>query len=77
MGGKCKLLTWTRVYALPEGFDVKYLLFGRVEFENGLRASGRLLVENPETGMELEAKVGIVKEVVGEDIFGFMFDAPE
>ncbi len=74
LGGKCKLLAWTRVYALPEGFDVKYLLFGIVEFENGLRASGRLLVDNPHTGMELEAKIGVVKEKVGEDIYGFMFD---
>ncbi len=77
LGGKCKLLTWTRVYALPEGFDVKYLLFGIVEFENGLRASGRLLVDDPRIGMELDGKVGIVKEVVGEDIYGFMFDLPD
>lgn len=73
-GGKCKLLGWTKVYALPEGFDVKYLLFGVVEFENSLRASGRLLVDNPQTGMELYAKVGVVKEKVGEDVYGFLFD---
>ena len=77
MRGKCRLLTWTRVYNLPEGFDVKYLLFGIVEFENGLRASGRLLVDEPETGMELDAKVGVIKEIVGEDIHGFMLHAPE
>ncbi|MCD6121128.1 MAG: DNA-binding protein [Spirochaetales bacterium] len=74
--GKCRLLGWTRVYALPEGFDVKYLLFGIVEFENGLRASGRLMVDNPKTGMELTAKVGVVKEKIGEDIYGFMFYEP-
>jgi uncharacterized OB-fold protein len=74
LSGKCKLLGWTRVYALPEGFDVKYLLFAIVEFENGLRASGRLLVDNPQTGMELVATVGIVKEKVGKDVYGFMFD---
>ena len=77
LGGKCKLLGWTRLYALPEGYDKKYLLFCVVEFENGLRASGRLLVENPQTGMELVSKVGIVKEKVGEDIYGFMFDVPD
>ncbi len=71
--GSCKLLAWTRVYALPEGFDVKYLLFGLVEFENGLRASGRLLVDNPQTGMDLTANVGVVKEKVGEDVYGLMF----
>ena len=71
--GVCKLLAWTRVYALPEGFDVKYLLFGLVQFENGLRASGRLLVDNPQTGMDLTANVGVVKEKVGEDVYGLMF----
>ena len=76
-GGKCKLLTWTRVYALPEGYDIKYLLFGIVQFENGLRASGRLLADDPETGMELFGKAGVIKEKDGKDIYGFMFDMPE
>jgi len=72
--GKCKLLTWSRVYALPEGFLEKYLIFGIVEFENGLRASGRLLVDKPQIGMDLVAKVGLVREKVDEDVLGFMFD---
>jgi len=33
--------------------------------------------DEPETGMELDAKVGVIKEIVGEDIHGFMFHAPE
>jgi hypothetical protein len=47
-----------------------------VQFENGLRASGRLLVESPKIGMELTAKVGLVREKVDQDVYGFMFDAP-
>ncbi len=77
MAGRCRLLAWTRVYALPEGFDERFLLFGMVELENGLRASGRLLVEDPRTGMELVARPGIVREKVGEDVAGLFFDAPE
>jgi hypothetical protein len=73
LGGPCTLLGWTKLYALPEGFDKKYLLFGIVEFENGLRASGRLLVEEPETNMKLFAKVDIIKEDVGQEITGFHF----
>jgi len=74
LSGKCKLLTWTKVYNLPPGFNQRYLLFGLVEFENGLRASGRLAVENPATGMELNAKVGLVREKVGKDVYGFIFE---
>ena len=75
LSGPCTLLTWTRVWALPEGFDKKYLLFGVVEFENGLRASGRLLVDQPETNMKLNATVDILKEDVGQEIYGFHFTA--
>lgn len=76
LNGKCKLLTWTRLYNLPTGFSQRYLLFGIVEFESGLRASGRLLVERPKIGMELITKVGLVREKVNQDIYGLMFDAP-
>ncbi len=71
--GKCKLLAWTRVYALPEGYEVPYLLFGIIEFENGIRASGRLQVEDPETGMELIATTDVVKEIGDEKIYGLIF----
>ncbi|KPJ81350.1 MAG: hypothetical protein AMS17_19615 [Spirochaetes bacterium DG_61] len=75
-GLKGKLLTWTRVYALPTGFTQRYLLFGIVELENGIRASGRLLMDKPKTGMQVVAKVGLVREKVGQDVYGFMFDVP-
>ena len=78
LGGlRGKLLTWTRLYALPTGFFERYLHFGIVELENGLRASGRLLVESPEIGMELVAKVGLIREKVGRDVYGFMFALPD
>ena len=74
--GKCRLLAWTRVYALPEGYDVKYLLFGIVELQGGLRASGRLLVDEPVTGMELVAKPGLVKKKGGKEYYSLFFTAP-
>lgn len=77
MGGPCTLLAWTRLFALPEGFDKKYLLFGVVEFEEGLRASGRLMVDQPETGMKLQANVEVLKEDVGGEVHGFHFVAAQ
>lgn len=74
--GKCRLLAWTRVYALPEGYDVKYLLFGIVELHGGIRASGRLLVDEPVTGMELVAKPGVVKKKGDKEYYGLFFEAP-
>lgn len=76
-GLKGKLLTWTRLYALPTGYQDASLLFGVVELENGLRASGRLLVDEPRTGMELIAGVGLVREKIDKDVYGFMFTKPD
>jgi uncharacterized OB-fold protein len=74
--GACTLLTWTKVYNLPEGFDRPYLLFGIVEFENGLRAVGRLDVNKPETGMSLTAEVEVSDERPGREVNVFVFHAP-
>ena len=75
LAGSCTLLAWTRVYALPEGYDMQYLLFGIVEFDNGLRASGRLNVDQPETGMKLNATVEVMENSVGKDFDGLIFNS--
>ncbi|MFH1681507.1 MAG: DNA-binding protein [Candidatus Eisenbacteria bacterium] len=77
LGGPCRLLTWTRIYALPEGIDRPSLAFGVVEFENGIRAVGQLMVENPENGARLDARPGLVRELVGRDFYGLQLFDPE
>lgn len=71
--GSCVLLTWTRVWNLPEGYTKKYLLFGIVQFENGLRASGQLEVEDPRIGMKLNATVKESDERPGNPVNVFVF----
>jgi len=73
MEGPCTLLTWTRVWNLPEGYNKKFLQFGIVEFENGLRASGRVEVEKPETGMKLTSTVEESDERPGDPVNVFVF----
>jgi hypothetical protein len=76
MGGPCRLLSWTRIYALPEGIDRPSLAFGIVEFDNGLRAAGQLMVAEPQSGARLVAKAGLVRELVGRDFYGLqLFEA--
>jgi uncharacterized OB-fold protein len=75
--GPCKLLTWTRVWALPEGYDRPFLLFGMVEFPNGLRASGRLEAENPQIGMNLVARAEESSERPGKPVNIFVFAQEE
>lgn len=71
--GEATLVTYTRVYNLPEGYMKPYLTFGIVKFENGLTVSGQIEVENPETGMKLKTSVGVIKEGIGKDYYGFIF----
>jgi uncharacterized OB-fold protein len=74
--GKCRLLTWTRVYNLPEGYMKPWINFGIVQFENGVRVSGQIGFDDIENGMELVSAVGMVKEGVGTDQYGFIFMKP-
>lgn len=76
LGGKAKLLTYTRVFNLPEGYMKPWLNFGILEFENGVRVSGQVDCDDLETGMELVSTVDVVKEGVGVDYYGFVFKKP-
>ncbi len=72
--GPCKLLTWTRVWNLPEGFNRKFMMFGMVEFPNGLRASGRLeCAGDPVIGSTMTATVEEADERPGPPVKVFVF----
>ncbi len=71
--GKAKLLTFTRIYNLPWGFDMRYLILGVVEFENGVRAMGQIDVDEKfdlKTGMLLNPSWGAVRVKYGENVYG-------
>jgi hypothetical protein len=72
--GQVKLLSWTRVWNLPDGYNVKFLLFGIVEFENGLRAAGRIGVAEPTVGMALTSRVEESDERPGKPVNIFVFE---
>ena len=83
LGGKAKLLTWTRVYNLPEGYTAPWLNFGIVEFPNGVRATGQIGFDDIADGMTVNATVGVIrdfeikyKESVHEPEYGFIFMKP-
>jgi len=73
LNGEVTLVTYTKVYNLPEGYMKPYIGFGIVKFTNGLVVSGQLEVEHPQIGMKLMSTVGVVKEGIGADHYGFIF----
>ena len=72
--GPVTLVTYTKVYNLPEGYMKPYICFGIVKFPNGLCVSGQIEAEDLKIGMKLNSKVGVVKEGVGKDYYGFIFN---
>jgi uncharacterized protein len=73
--GEGKLLTWTRVYALPLDYEDLYLTLGIVEMDMGVRATGRLDVAEPATGMRVRSWVGPVRDIGGKAVHGLIFGA--
>ena len=75
--GNAKLLTFTRIYNLPWGFDQRYLTIGVVEFENGIRAMGQIAVDENfklKTGMQLIPGWEPIRIQYGENIFGLILE---
>ncbi len=73
--GKAKLQTYTRIYNLPWGFDVRYLTIGVVQFDNGVRAMGQIHADESyplKNGMTLEPSWGPIRYEYGEPVFGLV-----
>lgn len=71
--GNAKLLTFTRIYNLPWGFDQRYLTIGVVEFENGVKAMGQVKVDETyplKLGMAMQPSWETVRVQYGEDVYG-------
>ncbi|MCI2106181.1 MAG: hypothetical protein LKK00_05610 [Intestinimonas sp.] len=76
LSSRCRLITWTRLFALPSGYKKPWRSFGIAEFENGLRVTGVLDCKNPMVGMELHAVRGIVRtHPDARSETGFIFQA--
>jgi len=72
--GEATVVTWTKVYNLPEGYMMPYLCFAIVRFENGLTVTGRINCDQPKTGMKVTSNIGMIKEGIGVDYYGFIFE---
>lgn len=74
--GNAKLLTFTRIYNLPWGFDQRYLTIGIAEFENGVRAMGQINADEETplaVGMTMVPAWEPVRVTAGEDVYGLKF----
>jgi len=70
--GDPELITFTESHALPWGIEESYRILGIVQFENKVKATGWLKVEQPKIGMKLRATWGPVRLIGGEEAFGLV-----
>lgn len=78
--GNARLLTFSRIYNLPWGFDQRYLTIGIAEFENGVRAMGQIKVDEQYPlmmGMVMKPSWEPVRIQAGEKVFGLMYTPME
>ena len=71
--GKVKLLTFTRIYNLPWGFDQRYLTIGVGEFENGIKAMGQINADEHtpiKVGMIMMPTWEPIRLQYGEQVYG-------
>jgi uncharacterized OB-fold protein len=61
---------------LSLAYHERFITLGIVEFENGCRALGRILVDEPRIGMTLKSELGPVRQDGYQEIRGLCFRAP-
>ena len=74
--GTGRVLTYTKLYAVPRGVDSIPLLLCIVEFEDGVRMTGQLTAE-VDVGAEVRAVWKRLRKVRGRDVYGFAFEPVE
>ncbi len=70
---KGTLLTYTKLYALPEGIEMPPLVLGIVDF-GGVRAIGQLTTDDVKVGMKFRPVWGKLRKLGGKEIYGFRFE---
>jgi len=74
LGNECKLITFTKLYALPRGIEISPLTLGLVEFNNKVRALGQIMSDEPKPHMNLHPVWGKLRTIDEKDVYGFKFE---
>jgi len=74
--GTGRVLTYTKLYAVPRGVDRIPLPLCIVEFEGGVKMTGQLTGE-AEIGSKVRPVWRRLRKVRGRDVYGFAFEPVE
>ena len=68
------IMTYTKLYAVPEGVDIKPLILGVIKFNDGVKVIGQLIGEDVKIGDEVRPVWGELRKSQGKEIYGFKFE---
>jgi uncharacterized OB-fold protein len=68
-----KLITYTKLYATPEGIEQMPLVLGILEFSNGVRMTGQIEGKDVKIGDKFIPKWDMLRKIQGRNVYGFKF----
>jgi len=69
-----KIVTFTKLWAIPEGIEQLPLTLAIVEFDNQVRITGQVLNEEISIGDRVRPVWGHIRKIRGKEIQGFRFE---
>lgn len=74
LGEEGKVVTYTKLWTIPEGIEQLPLTLAIVEFDDGVRVTGQVLDE-VEVGSKVRPLWGHIRNIQGRDFEGFRFQS--
>ncbi len=69
-----RVLTYTKLYATPEGIEEMPLVLGIMEFGDSVVLTGQITSQDVNIGDKVRPVWGKIRKLQGKDIFGFKFE---
>jgi len=74
LGDEGRVVTFTKLWAIPEGIERLPLTLAIVEFDGKVRVTGQVLSEEIKTGDKVRPVWGHIRKIRGKEIQGFRFE---
>jgi uncharacterized OB-fold protein len=72
--GTGRVVTYTKLFATPEGIEDMPLVLGIMEFGDAVRTTGQIVNQDVKIGDNVHPVWGKIRRVQGKDLFGFRFE---
>lgn len=73
LNGEGKVVTFTKLWAIPEGIEQLPLTLAIVEFDGKVRVTGQVVDEEIKTEDKVRPVWGHIRKIKGKEIKGFRF----